>query len=389
MPDTPDVDTLISRAVLAASQEDAAGAASLLRQALDRQVTLLGPNHRDLAPTLNNLALMLERQGDTDEAERCYRRAYGIARRSAEPDDPLVQVSRANLADFLRASGRPGVVDTEPEPDTAGEFDTPPARLELAPSPPPTPVPAPPPTKMPAPPRATMPVTPPVTTRPTMTAAAPVTKPVAMPPGGKPAGGLNPATWIGAGVALAIVAALWFLVAPAGEPPLTPTASAPEPPPSTAPAESPEMRPAAPAPAATPESVRQETASPAAPAGGSSTSSPRAGEASAVTADASLCESLNRSGGNWRCAPLRPGIRPDAVYFYTRVKSPRDIAIRHRWTHDGTVVRTVSLRVGANSEAGFRTFSRQSLGPRSAGQWEVTLLAADGAIIDTQRFAVP
>jgi len=399
MPDTPDVDALISSAALAASQQDSAAAAALLREALDRQVTLLGPDHRDLAPTLNNLALMLERQGDADEAERCYRRAWDIARRSAAPDDPLVQVSRANLADFLRASGRPEVVDADPGPETAdpepessGELATPPARLELSP---PATIPEAPSTTMPAAPFAMMPASP----RESMPAVAPlpppprpaapqVTKPAALRPAEKPAGGV-PSTWLAAGVALAMVAVLWFVLVPAGQPPAAPGAAASEPPASTPSAGRPEVQPAAPAPAVTPETVRQEAPSPAAPAAGNATTSPRAGAASAVTADTSLCETLNRSGGSWRCVPLRPSSRPDAVYFYTRVKSPRDIVVQHRWSHDGTVVRTVSLRVGANMEAGFRTFSRQTLGPRGAGQWEVALLAPGGAVIEAQRFAVP
>ena len=64
-----------------------------------------GPDHPDLAPTLNNLAMMLERQGDAAEAERCYRRAYDVVRRVAGPDDPRVQVTRANLIAFLQAWG--------------------------------------------------------------------------------------------------------------------------------------------------------------------------------------------------------------------------------------------------------------------------------------------
>ena len=49
--------------------------------------------------------MMLERQGDGAEAERCYRRAYDVVRRGAGPDDPRVQVTRANLIAFLQAWG--------------------------------------------------------------------------------------------------------------------------------------------------------------------------------------------------------------------------------------------------------------------------------------------
>ena len=92
MPDTLDVDELTAAAAEAAGQDDAATAVRFLRRALDLQVASFGPDHRELAPTLNNLALMLERQGQPDEAERCYRRAYEIAQRGARPNDPLVLV---------------------------------------------------------------------------------------------------------------------------------------------------------------------------------------------------------------------------------------------------------------------------------------------------------
>ena len=77
-------------------------------QALDQQTATLGPDHPDLATTLNNLALMLEQIGDTDEAGRCYRRAYAIALAALGPDDPAVGVSHANLAAFYRAHGSSG-----------------------------------------------------------------------------------------------------------------------------------------------------------------------------------------------------------------------------------------------------------------------------------------
>ena len=108
MPDEHDLNALNAAAGSAATAGDFAGAVSYLRQALDRQMATLGPEHADLATTLNNLALMLEQTGDTDEAGRCYRRAYSIALAALGPDDPAVGVSHANLSAFYRAHGSNG-----------------------------------------------------------------------------------------------------------------------------------------------------------------------------------------------------------------------------------------------------------------------------------------
>ena len=106
----------------------------------------------------------------------------------------------------------------------------------------------------------------------------------------------------------------------------------------------------------------------------------------AVTADASLCQTLSR-GGAWRCNPFPEDGQADGVYYYTRVKSSRDAVVRHRWTYEGKAVQTVNLQIRANARDGFRTFSHQRVADRP-GQWEVALLAADGTVVDTRRFTV-
>ena len=89
----------------------------------------------------------------------------------------------------------------------------------------------------------------------------------------------------------------------------------------------------------------------------------------------------------WRCDPAGESTAAGAVYYYSRVRSNRDLVVRHRWTYQGQVVQTVSLEVRANPQDGYRTFSRQRLAGR-AGPWEVALIAPDGTVVDTQRFTV-
>lgn len=416
MPDIRDPATLSTAATAAASRGDAAEAARLLRLALDQQVGALGPDHRDLAPTLNNLAMMLEQQGETAEAERCYRRAYDVARRALPSGDPQVQMSRANLIAFLQASGVAAPDVDQPLTATSVESDSPAAapRRETAPvrAEAPTRVSTPPPGPRQPPTREPQRV--PGQTRPPEPSREPVRGPgqtrrpestapasTAPAPGGATRGSrFAPAITIGA---LAVALGGWLLLGtrtpeadndapsraaadqveppvapsaaapPSGEPTMVPAAPSPEPLPA-----SPPVGPAPPAPAVEPSPTPPRTAPPAAAASG----------AAQIGVDGTLCATLARSGGVWRCEPVSDPLDGDAIYYYTRVRSGRDILVRHRWTHEGEVVRTVPLEVRANPQQGFRTFSRQSLAGRS-GTWEVALVAPDGTVVDRQQFRAP
>ena len=76
------------------------------------------------------------------------------------------------------------------------------------------------------------------------------------------------------------------------------------------------------------------------------------------------------------------------MYYYTRVRSPHDAVVRHRWTRDGRVIRVVDLRIQANPADGFRTFSRQTGGALASGEWRAALLDAAGTVLDEQAFVV-
>ena len=404
MPDTVDVDTLTTAATEAASQGDAVAAAALLRLALDLQVTSLGADHRDLAPTLNNLAMMLERQGDVAEAERCYRRAFEVARRGAPPDDPLVQVSRANLVAFLQASGIADPLVEAPAAEAAGLS----AGRSPAPASPAAPTPrnqaavtaaAPPPRR--EPPRQRTPAPGPT---PTARSASTTTPSAAT---AAPRRGSLLWLLVVAG-ALAGAVAGWIMLSPQQSDTAQRTApvtqASPAAPPESAPG-TPGRPDGAPAGAASPTEVKPTETPPASGPGvppsatpsatsrsGADISAPDAdagrGGGTALSAEGLLCAALARSGGAWRCDPAGDPTSADAVYYYTRVRSPGDVVVGHRWTYQGQVVRTVNLQVRANPGEGFRTFSRQSLSGRRDGSWEVALIAPDGAVIDTQRFTV-
>ena len=112
MSDPVSLAPLFDAADQAALSGDFAAAARLLGEAARAQEAALGPDHLDLANTLNNLAVAHERCGQLDAAEREYRRAHAIAARTRPADDPLVTTSAQNLREFCEANGRP--VDVPP-----------------------------------------------------------------------------------------------------------------------------------------------------------------------------------------------------------------------------------------------------------------------------------
>ena len=74
MSQTSPLEVVVDEAERAAGAGDFASAKRLLLKALAIQEAGLGPNHPDLANTLNNLGVVSERTSDVDEAERWYRR---------------------------------------------------------------------------------------------------------------------------------------------------------------------------------------------------------------------------------------------------------------------------------------------------------------------------
>ena len=370
MPDEHDLNALNAAASSAATAGDFAAAVSYLRGALDRQMDTLGPKHPDLATTLNNLALMLEQIGDTDGAGRSYRRAYSIALAALGPDDPAVGVSHANLAAFYRAHGSNG--DEVAGSMLAGLDDFPSVDEELR-------------TVVPAAPRPAQVVPPP----PPRPAPSSVPVPVIESAQAASAGRRSRAAVIGTAVVLLTAAGWWVLPQTQG---VRDRATDALPPPPAAEAKATIGTAAPAAPASTSEKLPASSVPPPAiaPEKEARNASLRASSGAAAThvAEARLCGALSSGSGVWRCQPLTDERRGGAVYFYTRVASPTDAVVRHRWTRNGTVVRVVDLRIRANPKEGFRTYSRQTGRALESGQWQVALLDPDGAVLREETFVI-
>ena len=415
--------TLELRAILeaaerAAAAQDFVSAERHLRQAAELQEIHLGPGHHDLANTLNNLGIVCEHIGKSADAEACYRRAYRIASTSLAPDHPLVQTSGQNLRDFCAAIGKPFEL-REPQSQELDAFTSESsAPKAAAPEPPPAPRPQPVPiaapiaaapvkpapvkpapvAQTPLAPAPAAPMRPPRTTEirlPEPPARSPIAVMRTASPVSPPASRPTAALVIGAVVLLAL-AGWWFGYRD------SPGSSAPAP--SRVETAAPREKPVAPraeavAPREEPVAPRAEAVAPrekpAAPAVNPAPEPPTpapiekppvAARGDVSLADVKLCRSLSTS--NWVCVPPTSPAAPGVFFFYTRVKSPRDITVQHRWLMNGRVLRSVNLRVGANPGAGYRTYSRNTVMAERRGDWTVELRNAEGALLHEERFTV-
>jgi hypothetical protein len=360
MPETRDLASVLASAEQAAASGDYTSAEQHLRDAAWLQEVTLGPVHPDLANTLNNLGIVCEMAGKPADAERCFRRAHEIATTAFEPDHPFVATSRKNLEDFCREHDVP-VDPASPLPRAAAQ--------EVA---------------------ATLP------------AEVPVERPSVPQPPPIPLERRSRTTAmvaVAAGVLLALIAAAVWLAsreasAPAragAAPPVREAAAAPEPP--AAPLAGAPREPAASGSAAapgsrtleTPSTPREEPPPPVSPAPPKSAAVPAA-VTPPVVAEALLCRSI--STANWRCVAPGPPIGPGLFIFYTRLRSPVDTTVQHRWYRDGRLSQSVELRIRANMAGGFRTYSRNTVDGQEAGQWRVELRTSDGALLHEERFVV-
>jgi hypothetical protein len=405
MSDPVSLASLFEAAEQAAVGGDFAAAARLLAEAARAQEATLGPDHLDLANTLNNLAVAHERCGQLDAAEREYRRAYAIAARTLPADDPLVTTSAQNLRDFCAANGRPvdgpalrltddgdagaaaarAVAMAEPfQADVpiapierlaitfAGE--PPPATTSTTPRPPAAP-PAAPARAVPAAARATPS---PAATR---TGAKPidrVSSPAIMPRTPVPAAAgatgrrLSIPVLVAMGAIAGLVLWLLFFRGSSATPTQTPAAAA----------DTPAARPAEPTPTAATPTTNPSPAPAAAPVAANTAAAPAGADGLSV-GEARLCTSLSPG---YRCDPAGAVVKPGRLVFYTRLVSSRDTSVVHRWYRGSQLRQAIRLDVPARRQ-GFRTFSRGTVAA-SEGEWRVELHARDGRVLHTERFTV-
>ena len=81
------------------------------KKALEVAEQNVGPDHPDVATSLNNLASLYNNQGHYAQAEPLYKRALAIDEKALGPDHPSVATSLNNLAELYRAMNRDDEAD--------------------------------------------------------------------------------------------------------------------------------------------------------------------------------------------------------------------------------------------------------------------------------------
>jgi len=317
---------IIDAAERAATGGDYASAEKFLREAARAQERRLGPLSPDLANTLNNLGVVCEINGKPAEAEQCFRRALDIATDVFEPGHPFIATSRQNLQGLRDAR-----VKAEAESTSRPQVESQDA-----------------PTRVPSRPARAF-----------------------------PTGVLGPAAML-----IIIGAAAYAWLGSTGQAESRSVLAT-------------EVPRAAPAP--TPAPVTIEKAAPVEPIPSrpiETVSTPAAdvtaGQATAestarpAVVKARLCVEL----GDWICNPADLPVTAGPLFFYTQVKSATATTIQHRWYRGDRLQQSVDLHIEASPGAGYRSFSRMTMTNDSTGEWRVELRAADGTLLQQERFPV-
>ncbi len=84
----------------------------IARQALEVAEKNDGPDHPNVAASLNGLGLLYASQGQYAQAEPLFKRALAIVEKALGPDHPYVAMSLANLAALYRATKRDEEAET-------------------------------------------------------------------------------------------------------------------------------------------------------------------------------------------------------------------------------------------------------------------------------------
>ena len=106
-----DPHSLEQEAQLYHAQGRYAEAEPLFRRSLAIAESALGPDHPDVATSLNNLAGLYRAQGRYAEAEPLFRRSLAIAEKALRPDHPDVALILKNYLSLPRKVGRVEEVD--------------------------------------------------------------------------------------------------------------------------------------------------------------------------------------------------------------------------------------------------------------------------------------
>jgi hypothetical protein len=138
----------------------------------------------------------------------------------------------------------------------------------------------------------------------------------------------------------------------------------------------------------TPPTGQRVKESPPLPAAAAENRTTQSATQSPVVVTAQLCKDFSTRSGDWRCVAPTPPVGPGPLVFYTRLKSPTGTTVQHRWYRDDRLRQSVELTIRANPTDGYRTYSRQTVDNRGAGDWRVEVRTRDGVLLHEERFVV-
>ena len=99
-----------------------------------------------------------------------------------------------------------------------------------------------------------------------------------------------------------------------------------------------------------------------------------------------LCKTFSTTDQRWTCDPADDPAAPGRIVLYTRVKSPRDTTVVHRWYRGDDLHQSVRLSTQASVSEGFRTYSQLTI--NTPGKWRVEVRSADDDLLFEKSFAV-
>jgi hypothetical protein len=381
MSELRDVRQMLELAERAAINSDFSSADELLRDVARIQEAETGPVHPDLANTLNSLAIVAEKTGRFAEAESFYRRSAAIASESLPANHPIVAESRKNLEDFCRERGVPlapsvlAAVTTLPAQDPAVGLDA--FVAEAAADAKESAAPA-----RNAKTGISKPSEPPSSSgKPSLaTRAVAAPAPMSFPPAKRRS--WRQVAWMPI-AAIVLVAVAVLMRQPSTSrtnsttAEMSPVIDAASPPPPTSPSASPPTPPAEQTALPEDSDRRAGTEQP-------STAAPSSGSISLATGQ--ICQTFSTDRDGWQCEPPGETVAGGPIVFYTRVRSPRDAEVVHRWYHGDMLRQTVRLTIRANVSEGYRTYSRHLLD--RVGDWRVEATSDAGDVLYEQRFTV-
>ena len=360
MADPQEPASLIDAAQQAAAAGDYSAAERLLRDAAARQKADLGSDHPDLATTFNNLAFVCERTNKLDEAERLYRRAHAIAVASLPPGSPIIATSLKNLVEFCEAHEIPIWKPPAARDDAAPAEPAAPAAEPAVPEPEPAPAPF-------------------------------DSEPDFRDEPADETRRWSPRTMAVAGLSLAavVVVVVVFFTRPSREPR---SSAGPSPAPAVVSSPAPSLEPspaASPGPGSDPSPAPSPEPSPAPKPVAGPERRREVSKEPVTVLTAQLCSALERRGSpDWKCAQATGDLQPGTYLFYTRLLTSAATTVEHRWYRGERVHQVMRLRVSPSPGTGYRTYSGNTISAERAGDWKVELRAADGSLLQEERFVV-